>query len=118
MIVDQLRYISPEIALLCSALLIVLLDLFIKQKKILPVIAAIGIFIAAACIIILWGGNGQDIVYKMLAMDQFVLFFKLLILISVMLVVLEPLPEDATTAIPAIIYIFLFNNLSSINFLF
>ncbi len=88
MIMDQIRYISPEIALLGCALLIVLIDLVIKQKRVLPVLAIIGTVVSAVFILLLWGVNSQDIFYKMFAVDQFGLFFKLLILFSVTLVVL------------------------------
>ncbi|MCX6002465.1 MAG: proton-conducting transporter membrane subunit, partial [Chloroflexi bacterium] len=85
---DQIRYIAPEISLLCFALIVIVLDLFIKPKKVLPVIAVAGSFVALLAVLMLWGGPGTDVFNKMLAVDQFGLFFKALILVSLVLVIL------------------------------
>lgn len=88
MLMDEIRYISPEISILCFALLIVLIDLFVKQKRTLPVLAFIGVVIAAVFTLLLWGNAGVTAFCKVIAIDQFGLFFKLLILASVALVIL------------------------------
>jgi len=85
---DQIRYIAPEISLLCFALLVIVLDLFIKPKKALPVIAIAGAFVALLAVVMLWGMPGTDVFNKMIAIDQFGLFFKALILVSLVLVIL------------------------------
>ncbi len=85
---DQIRYIAPEISLLCFALIVIVLDLFIKPKKVLPVIAVAGSFVALLAVLMLWGGPGTDVFNKMIAVDQFGLFFKALILVSLVLVIL------------------------------
>jgi len=88
MMMDQIRYIAPEISLLCTALLIVLVDLFVNQKRVLPVLAVIGAFIAAVFGVMLWSAPAAAAFDKMIAVDQFGLFFKMLILASTVLVVL------------------------------
>ena len=88
MIMDQIRFIAPEISLLCFALFIILLDLFIEQKKVLPVIAVIGALVSLVFVVMLWGGHSTDAFSRMIAIDQFGLFFKLLILTSVILVIM------------------------------
>jgi len=85
---DQIRYIAPEISLLCFALFVIVLDLFIKPKKALPVIAIAGAFVALLAVVMLWGIPGTDVFNKMIAVDQFGLFFKALILVSLVLVIL------------------------------
>jgi NADH-quinone oxidoreductase subunit N len=88
MIMDQIRFIAPEISLLCFALFIILLDLFIEQKKVLPIIAVMGALVSLVLVIMLWGGQSTDAFSRMIAIDQFGLFFKLLILTSVILVIM------------------------------
>lgn len=88
MIMDQIKFIAPEISLLCFALLVVLVDLFVKQKRVLPVLSVIGALVAAAFVLMIWSTPPFGIFDKMLAVDQFGLFFKLLILAAVVLVVL------------------------------
>ncbi len=88
MLIDQIKYIAPEISLLCFALLIVVVDLFVSRKGVLPVLAIIGAFVSAAFALGLWGSSGQDAFGQMIAIDQFGLFFKLLILAAVILVVM------------------------------
>lgn len=85
---DQIRFILPEISLLCFALLIIVIDLFIKQKKIPPVLAIMGIIIAIMFTLLMWGNPSQEVFFKMIAVDAFGLFFKLLILTSLALVIL------------------------------
>lgn len=88
MILDQIRYITPEITLMGFALLIIVADLFVKQKGMLPMIAIIGALISAIPALLMWGNPVTESFSKMIAIDQFGLFFKLLILTSVVLVIL------------------------------
>ena len=88
MIMDQIKYIAPEISLLCFALLIIMLDLFIVNKRALSIIAIAGALISSFFVLMLWGGQSTEAFYRTIAVDQFGLFFKLLILASTVLVVL------------------------------
>ena len=78
MLIDQIKYIAPEISLLCFALLIVMVDLFVSRKGVLPILAVIGALVAAAFTLGLWGSGGTAAFNNMIAIDQFGLFFKLL----------------------------------------
>ena len=88
MIMDQIKYIAPELSLLCFALLIIMLDLFISNKKALPIIAVAGALLSAFFVLMLWGGQSTEAFYRTIAIDQFGLFFKLLILAAMVLVIL------------------------------
>jgi len=88
MIMDQIKYIAPEISLLCFALLIIVLDLFIANKRVLPFIAVAGALVSAFFVLVLWGGPATEAFYRTIAIDQFGLFFKLLILAATVLVVM------------------------------
>jgi len=88
MIVDEIRFIAPELSLLVFALILILLDLFIKQKKVLAGVAIIGVVVSAGFAISMWGTPTVDIFYGMLAVDRFAIFFKLLLSAAVILVIL------------------------------
>jgi NADH-quinone oxidoreductase subunit N len=88
MLVDEINLIAPELTLLVTALLIILLDLFIKQKKVLMGISILGIVVSGVFAILLWGEAPTDIFYSMLAVDKFAVFFKILLLFAVALVIL------------------------------
>ncbi len=88
MLIDEMKYITPEISLLCFALLIVVVDLFVNRKGVLPILAVIGALVAAFFTVGLWGSAGISAFNNMIAIDQFGLFFKLLILASLVLVVM------------------------------
>jgi NADH-quinone oxidoreductase subunit N len=88
-IAQELNLIAPELCLLVFALLVILLDLFVKQKNILAGISIIGALVSAGFTIALWGKEPVDIFYAMLAVDNFALFFKLLLLAAVILVILS-----------------------------
>ena len=80
--------LSPELSLCGIALVVILLDLFIKQKKALAGISVIGLIIPLAFTIALWGEQ-QASFSGMLMVDNFSLFFKFLILGIAALVILS-----------------------------
>ncbi len=88
MVISELRLLTPELSLLSFALLVVLLDLFIKQKKVLAGVTIAGLVISAGCVVIIWGVPAVAVFHHMLAVDPFGLFFKLLFLVTAGLVVL------------------------------
>ncbi|MDD5648576.1 MAG: hypothetical protein PHY03_06545, partial [Dehalococcoidia bacterium] len=88
MILDQIKYIAPELSLLCFALIIIITDLFISNKRALAVIAVVGTLVAAFFVLMLWNGQAVEAFYRTIAIDQFGLFFKLLILAATALVIL------------------------------
>jgi len=88
MIVSELHLLTPELSLLGFALVVVLLDLFIKQKKILAAVGIAGLIVSGGFTLALWGGPSVDIFYGVLAVDRFALFFKFLFLAAAGLVIL------------------------------
>jgi NADH-quinone oxidoreductase subunit N len=88
MIVDELNLLAPELTLLVTALVIILLDLVVKQKKVLMGLSILGIIISAVFCVIMWGTAPTDFFYSMLAVDRFAVFFKILLLFAVALVIL------------------------------
>jgi NADH-quinone oxidoreductase subunit N len=84
----NLELLTPELTLAASAILVILLDLFIQRKGWLVVVSIIGVVVAAGFTIAMWGGSSQAIFNNMLAVDNFALFFKLLFLVIAALVIL------------------------------
>jgi NADH-quinone oxidoreductase subunit N len=78
--------LSPELTLCGTALAVILLDLFIEQKKALAAISVLGLLVSIAFTIALWGEGGSSF-GGMLVTDNFALFFKFLILGITILVV-------------------------------
>ena len=88
MIVSELHLLTPELSLLGFALAVILLDLFIKQKKVLAGVSIAGLLVSAGCTLALWGTPTADVFYGMLSVDRFALFFKFLFLAVAVLVIL------------------------------
>jgi len=80
--------IIPELTLAATAIIVILLDLFIQRKGVLAVVGIVGVVVAAGFAIAMWGGSSQLIFNDMLVVDNFAVFFKLLFLVIVALVML------------------------------
>ncbi len=76
----NLALLTPEISLAVTALAVILLDLFIRQKVWLAVVSIIGLAVSAAFAFGMWNDVPQAIVYNMLAADNYAIFFKFLFL--------------------------------------
>ncbi|MDD5647735.1 MAG: NADH-quinone oxidoreductase subunit N [Dehalococcoidia bacterium] len=68
--------------------MIIITDLFISNKRALAVLAVVGTLVAAFFVLMLWNGQAVEAFYRTIAIDQFGLFFKLLILAATALVIL------------------------------
>ena len=68
----------PEITLAVFAVLVILLDLWVKQKSLLRSVSLAGLVIAGGITAAMWGDTYPAIFNNMLAVDGFALFFKLL----------------------------------------
>jgi NADH-quinone oxidoreductase subunit N len=84
----NLVLISPEISLLATAVLVILLDLFVRRKSILAIVGLIGLAVSFGLTIHLWSGAEQAIFANMFVVDKFALFFKLLFPVMSALVIL------------------------------
>jgi len=84
----NLELLAPELTLVAFAIVVILLDLFIRRKGWLAMVSIVGIVVAAGFTITMWGGSSQALFNNMLAVDNFALFFKLLFLAIAILVIL------------------------------
>jgi NADH-quinone oxidoreductase subunit N len=78
----------PEITLAVFAVLVILLDLFVRDKSWLRLVSLSGLVIAGGVAMAMWNGNFAPIFNNMLAVDNFALFFKMLFAGIAFLVVL------------------------------
>ncbi|MCK4960853.1 MAG: hypothetical protein KAS19_00140, partial [Anaerolineales bacterium] len=85
----NLALFIPEITLLAIAAIVILLDLFIEQKRWLAQVSISGLVIAGGVTIAMWGGSYPAIFNNMLAVDNFAIFFKMLFLGIAFLVILS-----------------------------
>jgi NADH-quinone oxidoreductase subunit N len=84
----NLELFIPELILAASAVVVILLDLFVLRKGALAIVSLIGIAVSAGFTLAMWGGTDQAIFNNRLAVDSFALFFKLLFLGIAALVIL------------------------------
>lgn len=84
----NLTLFIPELSLVAVAILVIILDLFLKQKKLLGSVSLAGLVIAGGITIAMWGNSYPAIFNNMLAVDNFALFFKLLFVTISFLVIL------------------------------
>ena len=77
----NLNYLSPEIAMVALAIIIILGDLVIKNRQLLTLITLAGLLVPVMLTINLWGTTGESF-NGALVVDQFALFFKFLVMIS------------------------------------
>ncbi len=74
----DLTLLIPEITLVVFAILVILLDLVVKQKTVLRSVSLSGLVIAGGVSIAMWNGEYSPQFNNMLVVDNFALFFKLL----------------------------------------
>jgi len=87
----NLSLFIPEIALAITAVLVIMLDLFVRQsvrKYVLPGVSLAGLIVACVFAVIMWGDNNPALFNNMLAADNFAMFFKLLFAGTAFLVIL------------------------------
>src|SRR5512136_292115 len=84
----NLALLAPELSLVATAVLVILLDLFTARKGILAALSLAGIVVSAGFTLSLWGQPTQATFSNMLAVDGFALFFKLLFLVIAALLIL------------------------------
>ena len=85
----NLALFIPEVTLAVFAVIVILLDLFIEQKRLLAQVSIVGLVIAGGFSVAMWGGDFPAIFNNMLAVDNFALFFKLMFLAIAFLVILS-----------------------------
>jgi NADH-quinone oxidoreductase subunit N len=83
---ESLAFFSPELILTGTILLIALLDLVLENKKTLALVALLGSFVSLLSTLQLYGASPGWLFHRMLVLDNFSLFFKVISLLAVMLV--------------------------------
>ena len=85
--IESLKYFYPELILVGTILILGFLDLFIENKKGLPLLAAAGSIISLWAVLELSGASGGWLFYRMIILDDFSLFFKVISLLAVLSVI-------------------------------
>ncbi len=94
MTAHDLYLLAPELALASVAGVVVLLDLFVRQKRVLLIVTLLGLVVPLVLTAVLWGDvhndptGGMPGVFGTLVVDKFALFFKFLVLVIVALLLL------------------------------
>ena len=94
MTAHDIYLIAPEIALAAVGGAVVILDLLLRDKRLLPLIAVLGLLVPAGFAVVLWGDVSAESsgaltgLFDTVVVDKFALFFKFLVLSIVALVVL------------------------------
>lgn len=83
----NLGLLAPELSLLIGAILVIITDLFVKQKGWLVILSLAALAVSGAFLMMSWGTN-QTVFNNMLVIDPFAQVFKLLFLGAAVLVVL------------------------------
>ena len=84
----NLSLFIPEIVLAGAAILVILVDLFVRQKTVVKVISLAGLIVSGIFAALMWGDNNPSLFNNMLAVDNFAIFFKLLFAGAAFLVIL------------------------------
>ncbi len=94
MTANDIYLIAPEIALASVAGVVVILDLLMRDKRYLPIVAVLGLLVPAGLAVVLWSDVSAESsgaltgLFDTVVVDKFALFFKFLVLSIVALVVL------------------------------
>jgi NADH-quinone oxidoreductase subunit N len=93
MTLHDLYLLSPELSMATLGILVIILDMVIRRKGVLAVVAVVGLLVPLAFSIALWGdvnADGQMVgIFNTLVVDKFSLFFKFLVMGIVGLVVMS-----------------------------
>lgn len=84
---DSLRLFYPEMILTGTILFVALIDLFLQDKKGLSYIALAGCLISLWATFGLYGAPGGWLFHRMIILDNFSLFFKVVSLVAALLVI-------------------------------
>ncbi len=85
----NLTLLIPELTLTVFAIIVILLDLFVRQKRVLAQVSVSGLVIAGVITAAMWGKSFPATFNNMLAVDNFAMFFKLIFLVVAFLVILS-----------------------------
>ena len=91
MSVYDLYLLAPEISLAALAAVLVLVDLVVRNKTVLPILAVLGLAVPLIFSLMLWFDlpNGDTGMFNTLVVDKFSLFFKFLLIAAAGVVILS-----------------------------
>lgn len=85
---QSIRLIAPEIVLICTAFMLLMLDLIIKRKEIIAFTGVIGTLVSAFISYKLYAGGWSDSTFMgMFIFDGYAYFFNLIFYISIILTI-------------------------------
>ncbi|HEY2987374.1 MAG TPA: NADH-quinone oxidoreductase subunit N [Candidatus Binatia bacterium] len=87
----SLDFFYPESILTGTILLVIALDLVLKNKRVVGILSLLGCFLALGATLQLYGSSGGWLFQRMIVLDNFSLFFKLVALAAAILVLLMSL---------------------------
>jgi NADH-quinone oxidoreductase subunit N len=82
----SLDYFYPEIILAGTIMLVIFLDLVIKNKRVIGALSILGCLASLGATLQLYGGASGFLFHRMMALDNFSLFFKIVALAATILV--------------------------------
>jgi NADH-quinone oxidoreductase subunit N len=85
----NLELLRPELTLLATAAAVILADLFVKKKGMLTVLSIIGLLVAGLFTILMRDNGPESIFNNLLVVDNFAIFFKVLLLGISIIVILS-----------------------------
>jgi NADH-quinone oxidoreductase subunit N len=84
----NLSLFTPELSLFITAILVIMIDLAVKKKGVLIGVSLVGVAVSGGFAASLWSRAPDMLFNNMLALDQFAIFFKFIVLAAVALVML------------------------------
>jgi NADH-quinone oxidoreductase subunit N len=87
----SLDFFWPESILTGTILLVIMLDLVLKNKRVVGILSLLGCLLALGATLQLYGSSGGWLFQRMIVLDNFSLFFKLVALAAAILVLLMSL---------------------------
>lgn len=81
--ISSLRLFYPELVLTGTILALTILDLLITNKRVMGYLAFLGCIIALGATVSLYGSSSTWLFYRMVVLDNFSLFFKMISLLAV-----------------------------------
>jgi len=85
----NLELLRPELTLLATAAAVILADLFVKKKGMLTILSIIGLLVAGLFTILMRDNGPESIFNNLLVVDNFAIFFKVLLLGISIIVILS-----------------------------
>ena len=84
---DSLNFFGPEIILSATILILIVLDLFVRNKRNLAILSIVGCVASLLATFELYGATPGLLFHRMIVLDNFSLFFKVVTLVATILAI-------------------------------